>query len=160
MATYGKQSAHVYLKQWGKFDPYQWGGCCMAIGDITETNGGQTITHKQNARGGVVRDAVRDEVPGDVTSELSMKHLQADRMKTQLRRCRWNVDKRTHCDGQNRDAPNAWEEIRRMVYAKVSERTDTGSTWEANEDSMITLATVALEAYDIYRIDGSELAVP
>ncbi len=155
--TYGVQASTVYIKRDGTFEPYTWGGPCMRIGDITEDAGGQSVTTKQNARGGIVRDAVRDEVPGDVTTELVMKQAQYDRTKTELMRCRYYIDKRTHCNGTNRDAPLEYEEIRRLYYAKMSQRKDSGSTWEADEDALITLSVVALEAYDIYRIRGGAI---
>lgn len=151
--TYGIQSATVWLSPDGTWDPYVWGGCCMRIGEITDNLGGQNVTFRQSARGGVVRDAVRDDVPGDVTSELAMKHLQWDRTKGELTRCRWYVDKRTHCN--DLDDPHGWEEIRRIYYAKTTERVDTGSTWEADEDGMITLSIAGLETFDIYPVSAS-----
>lgn len=154
--VYGLQDSHIYLKKHYTLDPFVWGGRCMRLEDISEALGGLSITTRQNPRGGVERDSVRQDVPGETTTTIAMKAIQWDRTKSDLATCFWDVDKRSHCKGMDRDSPFKWEEIRRICQAKVTDRTDTGSTWEGDEDAMVTLAITALYAEDIYRVTAEE----
>jgi len=154
--SYGLQDGSVYIKKYGTLDPFVWGGRCWRLEDSSETLGGMTVTTRFNPRGGVERDTVRDEAPGNSSGTLAMKRLQADRAKTDLRRCKWILDQRMQCGGMDRDAPFKWEEITRQCYVKFSERSTSGTNWEGDEDAMVTLPWVALYTDDIYRVGGSE----
>jgi photosystem II stability/assembly factor-like uncharacterized protein len=155
--AYGLQDSSVYIKQYGTLDAFVWGGRCWRLDDSSETLGGMTITTRFNPRGGVERDQARDEAPGESSGTLVMKRLQADRAKTDLRRCKYVLDQRFQCGGLDRDSPYAWEEITRQCYVKFNERSLTGSNWEGDEDAMVTLPWVALNTDDIYRVGGAEI---
>lgn len=152
--VYGLQDGHVYLKKAGSLNPYEWGGRCMRLDEGTETLGGLTVTTRQNPRGGVERGGVRQEAPGLVSGSLIMKRLQGDTMKTALKSCLWNVDERVHCSGIDRDSPFKWEEITRYCIAKMSDRAISGTSWDADEDAMVTFTVTALYMEDIYRVKG------
>lgn len=154
--VYGVQDGAVYLKQWDTFDPFTWGGRCMRLEEGTETLGGVTVTTRFNPRGGVERGGVRMEPPGATSTSIVMKRLQGDTMKTTLRTCLWDVDERMHCSGMDRDSPFAWKEITRYCRAKMSDRAVAGSTWDADEDAMITFTVTAMMVDDIYRVSGEE----
>ena len=156
--TYGLQDASVYLKKYNTFDPFIWGGRCMRLDDTSVEEGGVTVTTRQNPRGGVERDAIRLDVPGAATADLVLKRLQADRVRTDLRTCFWEVDKRYSCQGTNRDSPFSWEQIDRLIPAKTVSRSSSGSSWEGDEDAMVTLSMSALDEIDIYRVTAEESA--
>ena len=101
--TYGLQDASVYLKKYNTFDPFIWGGRCMRLDETGSDEGGVNVTTRQDPRGGIERDAVRLDVPGPSTTSLVLKRLQADRVRTELRTCFWEVDKRYSCLGTNRN---------------------------------------------------------
>ena len=154
--AYGLVDASVYIKKYGTLNPFVWGGRCWRLDDSSETLGGMSITSRFNPRGGVERDTVRDEPPGESSGTLVMKRLQADRAKTDLKRCKWILDQRMQCGGLDRDSPYKWEEITRQCYVKFNERGLSGSNWEGDEDAMVNLPWVALYTEDIYRVGGSE----
>lgn len=156
--TYGLQDGSVYLKKWNTFDPFIWGGRCMRLEETSSDEGSMTVTTRQNPRGGVERDAIRQDVPGASTASLVMKRMQADRARTELRTCFWEFDKRYSCDGSNRDSPFSWEQIDRLLMARTTSRTSTGTTWEGDDDSMVTFEVSALEEVDIYRVTAEESA--
>ena len=156
--TYGLQDASVYLKKHNTFDPFIWGGRCMRLDETSSDDGSITVTTRQNPRGGVERDTVRQDVPGASTTSLIMKRMQADLARTELRSCFWMIDKRYSCNGTNRDLPFSWEQIDRLTMANTTGRTSTGSTWEGDEDSMVTFAVSALDEIDIYRVTAEEAA--
>jgi hypothetical protein len=129
----------------------------MILEDSTDNLGGVTVTHRFNPRGGIERSGIRLDVPGDVTSTLSMKRIQADSMKTDLKMCFWDLDQRMHCSGMDRDAWNQWEEITRLCQAKMTDRTISGISFDAtDEDSMVNFSVSALDSYDIYRVSAQE----
>jgi len=154
--VYGTQDGVVYLKKYGTFAPFIWGGRCMRLEDTTDNLGGVTVTTRFNPRGGVERGGLRLDVPGDVSGTLAMKRIQADTMKTELKKCFWIVDQREHCSGLDRDAWTKWEEITRSCPAKMTDRVISGTNWEGDEDSMVTFSMSALEQYDIYRVAAEE----
>ena len=154
--VYGITDGTVYLKKSDTFAPFVWGGRCMRLEDITDNLGGVTVTTRQNPRGGIERGGLRLDAPGDVTSTLAMKRIQADTMKTELKMCFWDLDLRAHCSGIDRDAWTRWEEITRMCYTKMTDRVLSGSSWEGDEDAMVTFSAAALESYDIYRVSAEE----
>lgn len=155
--VYGIQDGAVYLKKWATFAPYIWGGRCMILEDGTDNLGGVSVTHRFNPRGGIERSGVRLDVPGDVTTTLSIKRIQADTMKTELKTCFWNLDQRMHCSGADRDAWTKWEEITRYCRAKMTDRTISGISFDAtDEDSMVNFSVSALDSYDIYRVSAQE----
>lgn len=154
------QAGNVYLKPAGAFTRYIWGGRRMRMEEIQEPLGGVSTTTKFDARGGVQRDSLLQDVPGAVTTSLIMKHEQQDRMKSELAANFWNVDKRTHVEGKDRDAPDKWVEIRRLMTGKATQRTDPATSWDAEEEGLITLPWSALDAFDIYPVNFSFGAVP
>jgi len=153
--VYGVTDSHVYLKKHGVLTPFVWGGRCMRLEDGTEALGGVNVTTRQNPRGGLERDGVRAEGPGATTTGLAMKRIQRDTMKTELRRCFYDVDKRVHCSGIDRDSPYKWEEITRFCQAKMTDRRTSGTAWEGTDEDMVTFSVTALSVDDIYRVSGS-----
>jgi hypothetical protein len=152
------QAGNVYLKPAGTFERYVWGGNRMRLDEIQDALGDVSTTTKFNARGGVQRDSLLKDIPGVVTTSIVMKHEQADRMKSELAADFWHVDKRMHVEGRDRDAPDKWVEIRRLMWGKATQRTDPATSWEAEEEGLITIPWSALDAVDIYPVnyaDGS-----
>jgi len=145
----------VYLKKHNTLTPFIWGGRCMRLEEGTETLGGFAVTTRQNPRGGIERDGVRLEAPGETTTSLAMKRMQRDSMKTELRRCMYDLDLRIHCSGIDRDSPYKWEEITRYCKSKMTDRALTGTSWEGDEEAMVTFSVTALSVEDIYRVSGS-----
>jgi len=156
--SYGLQDGSIYIKKHDGLDPFIWGGRCWRLEDSSETLGGMSITTRFNPRGGVERDSIRAEAPGETSGTLIMKRLQADRAKTDLRRCYWDIDQRMQCGGMDRDAWEKWEEITRFCYSKFNERGLSGTNWEGDEDATVNLPYVSLSVEDIYRVGGSEYA--
>lgn len=159
--VYTTQAGTVYLKKASTFDRYVWGGRRMRLDESSDELGGLTVTTRQNPRGGIERDSILREAPGTVGFSLVMKHEQHDRMKTQLKRKFWHVDKRMHgVEGRDRDAPFAWDEITRKCYARSESRSTPATTWEGEEEGLITFPMVALDEYDIYQVtlDDSTVA--
>ena len=154
--AYGLQDGSTYIKHHETLDPFIWGGRCWRLEDSSETLGGVTVTTRFNPRGGVERDTVRAEPPGETSGTLVMKRLQFDRAKTDLRTCYWDIDQRMQCAGMDRDAWERWEEITRYCYSKFNERGVPGTSWEGDEDALINLPFVSLSVDDIYRVGGSE----
>jgi len=150
------QDGSTYIKHHETLDPFIWGGRCWRLEDSSETLGGMTVTTRFNPRGGIERDTVRAEPPGETSGTLVMKRLQFDRAKTDLRTCYWDIDQRMQCAGMDRDAWERWEEITRYCYSKFNERGVPGTSWEGDEDALINLPFVALSVDDIYRVAGSE----
>ena len=147
------QGGTVYVKRHGDFSPFVWGGECVYIGDISDERGGLNVTTRANAReGGLQRDGVLVDPPGNVSTTLSMKRLRGDKLKTALRNCFWIFDKRTQCN--DFDDPLAWSEIERVYQAKVGTRTTTPGTTiaDANGEEMVNFDITALEDVDIYRV--------
>jgi len=147
--VYTTQAGNVYLKQAGTFGRYVWGGRRMRMDEIQEALGDVSTTTRFDPRGGVQRDMLLSDIPGVVSTTLVMKHEQLNRMKAELAAGFWNVDKRMHVQGRDRDAPDKWAEIRRLMWGKATQRTDPGTSWEAEEEGMIQLPWSALDAYDI-----------
>jgi hypothetical protein len=158
--VFNTQAGNVYLKPAGAFTRYVWGGRRMRMDEIQEPLGGVSTTTKFDARGGVQRDSLLQDVPGAITTSIVMKHEQQDRMKSELASNFWNVDKRTHVQGKDRDAPDKWVEIRRLMTGKATQRTDPATSWDAEEEGLITLPWSALDAHDIYPVNFSFGAVP
>lgn len=154
------QAGNVYLKPAGAFTRYIWGGRRMRMEEVQEPLGGVSTTTKFNPRGGIQQDSLLQDVPGAVTTSIIMKHEQQDRMKSELAANFWNVDKRTHVEGRDRDAPDKWVEIRRLMTGKATQRTDPATSWDAEEEGLVTLPWSALTAHDIYPVNFSSGAVP
>lgn len=150
-------SGTVWLKKTPTFDAFEWGGRCMRIdGDTTETLRAMTVTHRQNPRGGVERDGVLLDPPGETSLTLMMKHRQSRRKKTELKTCFWVIDSRQHC--KDKDAYNNWVEITRYCTCAANQRTVSGTGFDpSDEDAMIGVAETCLFAEDIYRVTAEEL---
>lgn len=146
----------VYLKKTPTFDAFTWGGRCMRIdGDGTETLGALTVTHRQNPRGGVERDGVLVDPDAETAFTLMMKHTQADRQRTNLKKCFWIIDNRWHC--KDKDAWNAWAEIIRSCTCKANQRTWSGSGFDPSDaEAMVGIPETCLFTEDIYRVAGEE----
>jgi len=155
--TFSLFSGTVWLKKTLTFDAFEWGGACMRIdGEGSETLGAMTITHRQNPRGGVERDSVRLDPPGEATLTLMMKHKQGNRKKSELRKCLWIIDERQHC--KDKDAFNQWKEITRYCTCKANTRTLSGTGFDpSDEDAMVGLPNTCLWVDDVYRVSGEEL---
>jgi len=146
------QAGTVYLKKAGTFGRFEWGGRQMRVGESSDELGGASVTTRQNPRGGIERDTILKEAPGTVSFDLVMKDIQASRKKTELKRYFYHIDKRLHIEGRDRDAPDAWKEIVRKTWCKASGRTTPASSWEGEEEGMVTLPFVGLDEIDIYRV--------
>jgi len=149
------QDGCVWLRRHGGLEAFVWGGRCMRIDENSVADGGLTITTRQDPRGGVERDRTHSELPGMAEGTVTMKRQMYDRNKTTMRKCMWDVDKRIHCDGMDRDAWNKWLEITRVCAAKFTERSQSGTTWEEGEDAMINFPYSGFDEVDIYRVQGS-----
>jgi len=151
------QGGTIYVKRYGDFSRFVWGGECVYIGDIADERGGMNVTTRANAReGGLRRDGVLIEPPGNVTTTLSMKRLRGDKLKSRLKNCFWIFDKRTQCN--DFDSPLGWEEIERVYKARVGTRTTTPGTAisDANAEDMVNFDITALEDWDLYRLHIEE----
>ena len=158
--TATSQGGTVYVKRFGDFSRFVWAGECVYIGDISDERGGLNITTRANAlEGGVRRDGILVDPPGNVSTALSMKRIRGDRLKSMLRSCFWMFDKRTQCN--DFDDPLAWLEIERVYRAKVGTRTTTPGTaiMDANAEEMVNFDITALEDFDIYRVHIEEATV-
>lgn len=144
-----------WIKRHGTFEPFVWlGGCArmdegaMALGDVT-------VTQKRNPRGGLLRHSPLSGAPGEATTTLTIKRLQADRKKSDLINCWWDLDSRVQCGGMNEDAWNQWEEITRYCYGKATERSIPAIAFDGDdEEQLINFPWTALWAEDIYRVSG------
>ena len=150
------QAGTVYLKKAATFDPFEWGGRWMRLDESTDNRGSLSASTRQNPRGGVERDRLNQDVPGTVDFSIVMKQRIGDRRKTELLRCFWIVDRRTHCEGRDRDDPNAWLEITRKCFGRASGRTTPATSWDGEEDALVTVPMQALNEYDIYQVEYSE----
>ena len=163
MVTMGRvikdQHLTVYLKLHSGLDPFVWGGRCMRLEETTESLGDITVTTRQNPRGGLERDGVTAGAPGLASGTLAMKRIAADTVKTELKTCFWDVDKRYHCDGIDLDAWNKWDEISRLCMTKMGDRALGGGSFgpEDAEESMVTFAANALYEEDIYRVAAENM---
>jgi hypothetical protein len=154
--TYTTQTGTVWLKQTVTFDAFTWGGRCMRIdGDISETLRAMTVTHRMNPLGGVERDGVLLDPPGETTFTLMMKRKQAEREKTNLKKCFYIIDERMHC--KDPQAFHEWEEITRNCVCAANSRTTSGTSFDGtDEEAMIGLPETCLETVDVYRVTGEE----
>lgn len=156
--TLSTQDGTVWLQRYAAFEAFIWGGRCMRVEEGSVSEGGVTVTTRQNPRGGIERDAVHEEPPGMAEGTLVMKRTMYDRNKTVLRSCYWNIDKRIHCAGMDRDAWNEWEEITRVCQAKFGDRSMSGTSWDEGEDALINMSYTGMDEVDIYRVSGSAKA--
>ncbi len=152
------QAGTVYVKQSGTFDRFEWLGAVTRLDESTNNIGGLTLTTAQNPRGGIMRDGVNQDVPGTVDFSIVMKQLLGNRKKTELLKCWFNVDRRTMCGGRDRDDPFAWKEIVRKCYGKATTRTTPATSWEGEEDALITIPFSALDEFDIYQVTYQDRA--
>jgi len=144
----------VWLKKRG-FDPFAWGGVCMALDDVTEPLGSLSVTNRRSIFGGLERDGVLLGAPDLVSTTLTMKKLHYDRKKTDLKSCFWDLDQRTTCGGITEDAWNKWIEIKRICYGKANERGGSGVTYEGDaEEQTVSFPWQALYVEDIQRVAG------
>lgn len=155
--VYTTQAGTVYLKRAGTFDPFIWGGGRMRVDEGSDELGGVTTTTKQSAAGGIERDSVLQEAQGPASIQVVMKHEAGNRMKTELKKCWWHVDRRTSCAGRDRDDPFGWEEITRFAWQKAGSRSTPASTWESEEEALINVPFNGLDSFDIYRVNGEEV---
>ncbi len=156
--TLSTQDGSVWLRRHDSLNAFVWGGRCMRTEEGSVADGGMSITTRQNPRGGVERDRTHMEVPGMAEGTVVMKRLQFDRNKTTMRSCLWDIDKRIHCGGIDRDAWNKWSEITRVCGAKFTERAIAGTTWEEGEDALVNFPYSGFNELDIYRVSGSNAA--
>ena len=68
--AYGLQDGSTYIKHHESLEPFVWGGRCWRLEDSSETMGGLTITTRFDPRGGIERDTVRAEPPGETSGTL------------------------------------------------------------------------------------------
>ena len=152
--TYFEQDATIWLKNFDGFDPLIWGGRCMRVDESTVEDGNLVVKTRLDPRGGLERDpAVRLGMPGMASGTLVMKLLQSNRNKTELRNCLWVLDQRWHCQGKDRDAPAAWEYIKRTCPTRFGTRSLAGSTWEDGEaEALVSHPYQGLTEIDLYQI--------
>jgi len=132
----------VYLRAADGFDPFEWGGKCMRIDDITKPRTGLNPAYCQDPRTGeVTLDGQLKTLAGLPTSTLVMKETQFDTVADSLENCFWDIDRRTHC--KDLDYWNGWEKIRRICAGKLTERTDMGSDYDTDEsENLITMPVI------------------
>lgn len=146
------QENTVWLSPADDFEVFEWGGQCMRIGDIAKPRGSVNPTYCQDPRNtGVQITGVVRGLPGLPTTELVMKEIQRDEKADELENCPWHIDRRTHC--KDLDQYNAWEKIRRICGGYITDRTDQGSTFDADDtENLITMAvTGSSDVISIYR---------
>lgn len=138
-----KQSENtVYLRAADGFDPFDWGGKCMRIEDITKPRPSLNPTYCQNPRTGAPElEGTLQTLAGLPTSSLVMKESLFDSVAENLENCFWDIDRRTYC--KDLDYWNGWEKIRRICAGKVNTRTDNGSSYDADEaENLVTLPII------------------
>jgi len=149
------QDEAIWIKRANTFDAFQWLGRCAKVDEGTENLGDLTVTQRLNPRGGLERDSVLSGAPGEATTTLTLKRLQADKKKSDLRNCFWNLDQRTQCGGMDSDAWNKWDEIIRHCYGKATERGIPGTAYDGdNEEQVVTFPWKSLYIDDLYRVQG------
>ena len=150
----------IWIRRYGTFDAFQWMGRCARLDEGTENLGDMTVTQRLNPRGGLERDSVLAGGPAEATTTLTMKRLQADRKKTDLRTCFWTVDQRTQCGGVDSDSWDKWDEIIRYCYGKATERGIPSTAFDGDaEEQLITFPWKSLYVDDIYRVTGENNVV-
>ena len=154
------QDEAIWIKRANTFDAFQWLGRCAKVDEGTENLGDLTVTQRLNPRGGLERDSVLSGAPGEATTTLTLKRLQADKKKSDLRNCFWNLDQRTQCGGMDSDAWNKWDEIIRHCYGKATERGIPGTAYDGdNEEQVVTFPWKSLWVDDLYRVTGEAATV-
>ena len=154
------QEESIWLHPYGTFIPFAWGGMCMRLEETSENLGGVTVTQKINPRGGLSRHGVNAGAPAETTGTLTMKRLQYDRKKTDLKSCWWTVDKRYVCGNVDADAWYKWKEITRHCRGKATGRTMPASMFDGDSTpELIGLEFTWLWTEDLYRITG-EVGAP
>lgn len=154
------QAGTPYIKRAGTFERFVWAGRQAKRGEADEDLGGLEVTTRQNPRGGIERDSILQDVPGTVDFDIVLKHVQANRLKTELKQgFFFHVDKRVMREnGRDRDAPDKWIEIDRVVWSKAASRTSPESSWEGEEEGMVTIPMQGLSQYDIYPVNLATFA--
>lgn len=153
------QAGTVYIKRAGTFDRFVWAGRQARRGEAEEEIGGLSVTTRQNPRGGIERDSILQDIPGTVDFDLMLKHTQSNKLKTELKQFFYHVDKRVMREnGRDRDAPDKWLEIDRVIWSKATNRTTPESTWEGEEEGIVTIPFQGLNQYDIYKVNLSSYA--
>jgi len=149
------QDDTIWIARYGGFYPFTWMGTCAKLEDGSDSLGGLTVTQKRNPRGGLSRHSILTGAPGETTDTLTMKRLVADRKKTDLKNCFFNVDQRRMCGGINADAWNDWTEIIRRCRGKATERGIPGTAYEGeNVEQVVSFPWTSLYSQDLYRVTG------
>lgn len=142
----------VYAKDAISFDPFVWAGECAYLGDITKPKKGRNPTYCQDARnGGIQITGTSQTLQGLPTTSLTIKEVIKDALASDLEDCLWHFDRRTYyCDY---DQWNKWEKIRRICLGGATERTDNGSSIDADDvDGMTSLAVTGTDVSNIYHV--------
>lgn len=143
-----------YIKRAQSLDPFVWMGNCVRIDETAAPYGDITITRKRSPRGGVVPHTALQGIPDVVTVPVIMKKIQADRKRTDLKKCWWVFDDRLYCGGAGSSDPFGWSEIHRLWMGRFTNRADSATSYgeEAPAERMVTMAFGALQECDLYRI--------
>lgn len=163
-----KSERTVWIRSYEGFSPFEWGGQCMRVEDISTPGRGVNPSFRQDPRqGGVEIAGTLRGLPGLSKASLVMKETQYDSMSDLLQSCQWTIDRRTHC--KNMDYWNGWEKIRRISAAAFTERGDNGSSYdEEDTESMTTMPFTGLPAVTVRRqtvtvdltLEAAPFAVP
>ena len=157
--NFNTQSGVVSIKEVGTLDPYKWAGERVQLAEIVSSYGDVTPTTAFDARGGIKTDGVLVGEPAAVTSTLTLKAQQFDRMRTELLGKRHNIDRRMHNGGKDRDSTVSWIDIERMIGAHVTGRTTPKTASTAQEEALVTMPVSGERTVDIYRVTYAPISL-
>ncbi len=159
MPNFNTQSFVVYIKEDGTLDPYMWAGRKAQLAEIVSSYGDVTPTNAFNPRGGVENDGILLSEPSAPTSTLTLKAEQFSKNRSMFLGSLFNYDRRAHIDGVDRDAPNKWVDIERMIGSYATTRTTPKTSSEAQEEALVTIPVSGRVTVDIYRTVFSQHAI-
>jgi hypothetical protein len=154
--AYKTQDNTLYIQKYATLDQFQWMGNCARIDDGEQPLGDIATTRKRSPNGGTVVDDASAGIPDTASTSVVMKKLQADRKKTDLKRCWWTLDDREMCGGKGSDYWNRWEEITRYCQGRATGRTINATSFgeEEEADRMVTMPFGFVSVVDMYRVTG------
>lgn len=159
MTNFNTQSGVVYIKKANSADPYTWAGRFAQLAEIVTPYGDQTPTQAFNPRGGIYVDGTLTAEAGVVTTTMTIKAEHYSRARTELVGKKFNIDRRMHIEGVDRDSPNSWIDIERMMEAKATTRTTPKTASTAQEEAMVEIPFSGRTTVDIYRVNYSDYAL-
>ncbi len=148
----------LYVKEHFGFDPFQYAGECARIEAISREQGDLSPQHCMDPRTGKQTvSGVSRAAPGLAKTSVAMKERQRQYLADDLEKCRWDFDRRSHCD--RLDDPNGWEEILRVCDGVVVTPEHAGMDYEGDGgDMMVNMPVTALDYAKIYRVSAQVCA--